>query len=390
MLIAKNEQENLVNMAEMNRAEIEALRNQELVCPACLGRVTIKNGLQKIPHFAHRQKEGCLAFSEGETAEHLGLKLALFEWGSQSGRVMQLEAYLPALVQRPDLLLDMLAIEVQCSPLAQERLRERTENYRNHGYQVIWLCGQKLHLKERIHQLQRHLLYFSPSLGYYFWELDWERSELRLKYHLEELFDGTYHVCQKSWTFGTCDLLTVLTFPKRCLIGSERHYPLLPVLQKYQHHLQRRLYNKDNNILKTQLFLYNRHLHLLYLPLPFLRTFIKTPFAPETGIELRCLLYQLLETNGKQLQMLVPLTNGLLNLAHEERLIQNFSNLDLMTAASCWVAAELQALEDYGYLWRVAGTEPLLANLPRPTSELLVQLKDCKHVSAIPFRSMIR
>lgn len=394
MLIAKNEQDDLVNVAEMSRTEIEALRAKKLTCPVCHGRVTVKNGLHKIPHFAHRQQEGCLAFSEGETAEHLGLKLALFEWGCQNGQSMQLEAYLPELVQRPDLLLDKLAIEVQCSPLSQERLRERTKNYHAHDYQVIWLCGQKLHLKEKIHQLQRHLLYFSPALGYYFWELDWERSELRLKYHLEELFDGTYHVCQKSWEFGSCDLSAVLNFPRHCLIGRERHYLLQPFLQKYQQHIQRRLYNKDNNILKTQFFLYNRHLHLLYLPLPFLRTFIKIPFAPETGIELHYLLYQLIAANEKQLQSLDSLTKKLLELACETQLVQPLSNLDIEEVIGCWVAAELKALMQWGYLRQEADrwfwTAPILRNLPKPTTELLPQLKNRKHVSAIPFRSMIR
>jgi hypothetical protein len=41
----------------------------------------------------------------------------------------QVEAYLPTLKQRPDLLIGKIAIEIQCSPLPIKRLVERTETY---------------------------------------------------------------------------------------------------------------------------------------------------------------------------------------------------------------------------------------------------------------------
>ncbi|NON23537.1 competence protein CoiA, partial [Klebsiella pneumoniae] len=75
-----------------------------------------------------------------------------------------------------------LALEVQCSPLPQKVLKERSEGYRSQGYQVLWLLGQKLWLKERLTRLQQGFLYFSQNMGFYVLELDKEKQVLRLKY----------------------------------------------------------------------------------------------------------------------------------------------------------------------------------------------------------------
>lgn len=112
----------------------------EAICPSCKAPVRLKHGKIKIPHFAHVAYTGCAYFSEGETLEHLMNKQMLLTW-SGSG---QLEAYLPELQQRPDLLINRVAVEIQCSPLSLTRLIERTKNYQNHHYQPWWLVGQKL------------------------------------------------------------------------------------------------------------------------------------------------------------------------------------------------------------------------------------------------------
>ena len=56
-------------------------------------------------------------------------------------RTSILEAYLPRLRQRPDILLANLAIEIQCSRLSHQRFIERTQNYLNNSYQVWWILG---------------------------------------------------------------------------------------------------------------------------------------------------------------------------------------------------------------------------------------------------------
>ena len=57
---------------------------------------------------------------------------------------MQLEYPLPELKQIADVFVNgNLALEVQCSPLPQKVLKERSEGYRSQGYQVLWLLGKK-------------------------------------------------------------------------------------------------------------------------------------------------------------------------------------------------------------------------------------------------------
>ena len=87
----------------------------------------------KIPHFAHRKKNSCWYEAEAETEEHLPQR---FCGKVFTRKAVQVEAYLPTLKQRPDLLIGKIAIEIQCSPLPK-RLVERTETYQTHGYQVV-------------------------------------------------------------------------------------------------------------------------------------------------------------------------------------------------------------------------------------------------------------
>ena len=85
----------------------------------------IRKGLLKRHHFAHYAAANCEVFSEGETEEHLSAKELLYEW--LTDETIEIEAYLPDLQQRPDLLVGKTAIEVQCSALSWRRFVQRTE-----------------------------------------------------------------------------------------------------------------------------------------------------------------------------------------------------------------------------------------------------------------------
>ena len=181
MLLAKNKEGILLNAME-NQPSL----GEQTFCPACSGAVRFKKGRVMRPHFAHISLENCSFYTENESAEHLNLKAGLYSWGKQSQEV-QVEAFLPEIRQIADLLLDgRIALEVQCSPLSQERLEERTLSYRQHGYQVLWLLGKKLWLKQSLTKLQKDFLYFSQNMGFHLWELDEKKQELRLKYLIHE------------------------------------------------------------------------------------------------------------------------------------------------------------------------------------------------------------
>lgn len=100
-----------------------------------------EKGKEKCAHFAHQKSDNCSVFSERESKEHLQLKECFMDWLGQSVEPVFLEAYLPRLRQRPDILLANLAIEIQCSRLSHQRFIERTQNYLNNSYQVWWILG---------------------------------------------------------------------------------------------------------------------------------------------------------------------------------------------------------------------------------------------------------
>ena len=88
---------------------------------------------------------------------------------------MQLEYLLPELKQIADVFVNgHLALEVQCSPLPQKVLKERSEGYRSQGYQVLWLLGEKLWLKERLTRLATRFSLFQSKHGILYW--DWTRK----------------------------------------------------------------------------------------------------------------------------------------------------------------------------------------------------------------------
>lgn len=156
MLVAMNQADELV------LADTTLSRTEEYRCPACQGAVHLKRGAVLRPHFAHYQKEACAVFSEGETAEHLQGKLQLAAWLEALNIPHELEAYLPALQQRPDLLVTtptrQIAVEFQCSPIAIEQVVARTMGYLAAGYEVVWLLGEQFKYRRQLTAFQKACL----------------------------------------------------------------------------------------------------------------------------------------------------------------------------------------------------------------------------------------
>lgn len=166
MLIALDKDGKTINLLDSTSI------NGPFYCPACKTPLRLKKGKIKIPHFAHVSLQNCDSWSENESAQHLGLKLSLYQWFKEKEKV-ELEKYVPEIKQTADLLVnDKLAIEIQCSPLSLQRLEERTVSYKEMGYYVLWLQGRDLWLKNTLSPLQKNLLYYSAERGFYFWELD--------------------------------------------------------------------------------------------------------------------------------------------------------------------------------------------------------------------------
>ena len=257
MLIAKNQEGNLVSALETCLK-----RKESYSCPGCQGVVLLRHGQVMCPHFAHKSLQDCQFFSENESAQHLSLKAALYKSLVNHGEKVRIEKVLSEMGQIADLFVgDSLALEVQCSRLSQQRLRERTRAYHQAGYEVRWLLGEDLWLGRRLTDLQRDFLYFTAKIGFHLWELDWKKEEIRLKYLIYEDIFGRVYYLTKTWSL-TENLMTVLRFPYQ----AER-VETYQVTQrkKVSHVIQRELMGKNPRWMRRQEAAYLKGMNLLSL-----------------------------------------------------------------------------------------------------------------------------
>ncbi|GFH41730.1 competence protein CoiA [Lactococcus hodotermopsidis] len=259
MLVALGETNEIVNLLEIKKSDLAELSKQYLRCPACKSQVRLKNGAVKMPHFAHISLQVCQHFSENESFQHLTLKKRLYQWFKQTERVV-VEQFLPDLQQTPDLLINnQIAIEIQCSHLTTQRLRERTDNYRVHGYTVLWLMGKDLWLGESLSTLKKNLLYFSQNAGFYYWELDLKYEKIRLKYLIHEELTGKLQYLTREFDFGSENLLQILRTPfdktsAKLAIKIQQNIPKFIARQLYYQNpkwlkIQEKYYRNGRNLL---------------------------------------------------------------------------------------------------------------------------------------------
>ena len=116
-------------------------------CPCCKTEMIIKAGRIKVPHFAHKNNSSCHASSEPESAYHLMGKRTLYEWFVSNNFHAKLEAYIPQIKKRTDILVTVdenhYAIEFQCSFISEASFKERTRAYQSMGITPIWIMGAK-------------------------------------------------------------------------------------------------------------------------------------------------------------------------------------------------------------------------------------------------------
>lgn len=257
MLIAKNQEGNLVSALETCLK-----RKESYSCPGCQGVVLLRHGQVMCPHFAHKSLQDCQFFSENESAQHLSLKAALYKSLVNHGEKVSIEKVLSELGQIADLFVgDSLALEVQCSRLSQQRLRERTCAYHQAGYEVRWLLGEELWLNGRLTDLQRDFLYFTAKIGFHLWELDWKREEIRLKYLIYEDIFGKVYYLTKAWPL-TENLMTVLRFPYQ---AEQVETYKVTQRKKVSHVIQRELMGKNPRWMRRQEEAYLKGMNLLSL-----------------------------------------------------------------------------------------------------------------------------
>lgn len=265
MLIAMNEKGELIRAAAQEEAErIKELKNGVYLCPACQNPVIFKAGTIKVPHFAHKQSKICQSFSEGESAKHLKGKSDFYGWLSLYKEV-QLEAFLPEISQRPDLLIDMrIAVEFQCSSIASDLFIQRTNGYVANGYIPLWIYGGppikkrgELYTFTPFHRL---FFQYSSSFGYWFLAYSPDTEKFSFYSKLIPIQSSLYHASVQEIP------LHKMTYPPAFSPSFASSFSLSSWFQQKHRWLQRQLYFRKGISDPFFRFVYEAGHHPLLLP----------------------------------------------------------------------------------------------------------------------------
>ncbi len=240
----------------------QADKNMTYYCPQCKKLLILRQGRHNLPHFAH-MRTACLAFSEGETGEHLQGKKFLLAFFAKYYDHVELEAYLSELKQRPDLLVfrkanKNLAVEFQCAPLTYDKLSERSTGYRQQGLAFFWFLGKKNYrLGKRMTQKIAQFLNWSAVRGFYLIYVDVVQKRIEVAYQLQ-MVD---FLPLRYLRWYTSDFLQLRSFFKSYqltyvpMVLPNDHMHQLRVLQKMRYYsrgemfsLQKTAYVKQANL----------------------------------------------------------------------------------------------------------------------------------------------
>lgn len=396
MLIAKTNQGELVNLLHQTKEEITKLGKGGWRCPSCEQPVMVKNGPVKMSHFAHHTNSLCQNFSEGETAEHLNGKAFLAKWCERFAIPYELEAYLPALKQRPDLLINgNVAIEFQCSQLSLSRFSERTETYRRHGFHVIWIVGKQFFVNKSITAFQRGCLNYHLNCGFYFWELDVSQEKISCLMHIEKVQEtGEIFYTKKSWKLAETSLLNVLAFPMKGQLFIRRHYTSLSLLLKTFVAIERKLVKRDPMTMRTQELLYRQGAHMraldicLFLP-------VTTPLLAKDSVFLwRLLVWRILEA---EMTLTLEDLKQHFHRAFRQGNIQCYLMplVELETHLTLFLKEYLQSLCQLGYIGIKGQQLTVIRNLrtysngTQREAAAVKLLATYNHISATPHKNML-
>jgi len=278
---------------------------QDYFCPKCQKKVNLRVGVRVRPHFSHAiDKDSLVNDNPGEQKEHLFLKKILQRWFSQDQKVkVEIEKYLPQISQRPDLLINgNLALEVQCSMIPVKQLIKRCQAFKKLGMQVIWLCGQKLHLGRKLLEINRALMYHSDNIGFYYWEADASKKCLRLRFNIEETITHGVYYDELSLPLNEKNLINFFHLPKILPRVQARSYEEDSISKAYRRDLAQKIYFKNHRLMFLQGKFYREGRNLLSLPEYYYHPVIRNIACIESMISWKRKLYWLLSKN-------LPITN---------------------------------------------------------------------------------
>lgn len=397
LFIGKNSMGELINLLSFERKELMTFSSEKWYCPACGSKLLLKVGKKMRAHFSHRRNSHCLSYSEVESAEHLRGKEILANWCEKGGFSFQLEAFLPELSQRPDLLLaNKIVIEFQCSPISLTKYLERTTNYLKHGYRVIWILGQNLWLKSKLSQLQRGMLNHSGNLGYHLWQLDSVEEKLSCIYHLEEL------VIKKNIFFSKKDLLdhsSVIDYLSKSAdsagVLESRVYQTRKLLKKIRYRIDYALLKREVTVLGLQEKLYLEGTNLRRLSDDFLLPVTSFLFAKDSIIIWRFYLWKCCQKlEGQSVKAITTYFKSFIQVKDLKRHRLPLINFECMT--DIFVSQTLANFVKVGRI-KITGDKVYLLKLSSAQMEgqsLTTTIRESQyspyHISTIPDEDMVR
>ncbi|GCF94032.1 competence protein CoiA [Enterococcus florum] len=229
-------------------------------CPDCAEPVQLKQGSIRIAHFAHLRENSCQGLSESESQEHLGLKKLFFKAGKIFDEAWEIEHPIQRLSQRPDLLLEELAVEIQCSTIKLSRLAERMDGYRKAGFQDWWLLGTKLWPKKSWTALHKYICSYHPQKGIYIWMID--AQKIYLRYQIKKM-EGEVSFLERTWRLGST-APTKIFYSVPLTVKKIRYQEIMVTRQR--HSLEKGIVRADLQLRPVQQFFYEQRQHILHLP----------------------------------------------------------------------------------------------------------------------------
>lgn len=163
MFIAINtNNEKYFAFSEDNERLYSLAKAKELYCPHCQKNVFFRGGTKKIHHFYHERHVECSFVGEPETQEHLGGKLAIYNWLKEKypNAYVALEERIAKINQIADVYADFgnghkFAFEIQCAEQTAEKWLERRKLYAITGIKDIWLFGENYYKEIKVDDISK-------------------------------------------------------------------------------------------------------------------------------------------------------------------------------------------------------------------------------------------
>ncbi|MBS4167543.1 competence protein CoiA family protein [Parachlamydia sp. AcF125] len=140
---------------------IHAKKQCDYRCLECGKMVRLRGGHHRQKHFYHVQANHACSLHH-KSMEHLQIQTYLYSLLSPADCI--LERPFPEVSRIADVvwLSQKLIFEVQCSPITQEEVQKRSQDYRKCGYEIVWilhdrtfnrwrLCGAEVFLQAHTH-----------------------------------------------------------------------------------------------------------------------------------------------------------------------------------------------------------------------------------------------